>query len=96
MKTHDLSGAIEEVIKLRQEAPHSSQQQSDLDVKEVREQLGMTQEQFSESFGVSMGTLQQWEQGRRKPNGPALLLLKLIQAKPELVADVIASRNAGK
>lgn len=45
-----------------------------------------TQREFAAVLGVSVRTLQSWEQGRRQPSGAAAALLKLIAAKPELLA----------
>ena len=44
---------------------------SDIDVKALREKIGLTQVDFSRMIGVSIKTLQNWEQGRRVPEGPA-------------------------
>jgi len=56
----------------------------------IRERLGLTQAQFADRFCISIRTLQQWEQGRRMPDGPAMLLLELISEEPELVARVLS------
>ena len=49
-----------------------------IDVRAVREGLQMSQEEFAIRFGFSLGTLRNWEQGRRHPDGPARVLLKVI------------------
>jgi putative transcriptional regulator len=49
-----------------------------VDVKEVRQRVGMTQEQFAARFGFSVATLRHWERGDRSPAGPALVLLNVI------------------
>lgn len=49
-----------------------------VDVKEVRQRVGMTQEQFAARFGFSVATLRHWERGDRAPGGPALVLLNVI------------------
>lgn len=53
-----------------------------LDIKTLREELGLSQRDFSNSLGVSNRTLQEWEQGRRHPTGPALALLKIADKYP--------------
>ena len=53
-----------------------------LDVAAIRAKLGMTQARFAETFGVSVGTVRNWEQGRRAPRGPARVLLLVIDAEP--------------
>lgn len=53
-----------------------------LDVKAVREQTGLSQTRFALLMGVSIKTLQNWEQGRRKPHGPAMSLLRIVKNDP--------------
>lgn len=57
----------------------------DIDVFKIREKYHMTQLEFSKMFGFSLRTLQQWEQGRRKPQGSVRVLLKVIDYAPEVV-----------
>lgn len=47
------------------------------DVPAIKEKYEMTQQEFSSLLGISIGTLRNWEQGRRKPQGPAKVLLKI-------------------
>jgi putative transcriptional regulator len=61
-------------------------------VKEVRTKLGLSQEAFSKRFGISLRTLQQWEQERRAPDGQAALLLSVIERAPGIVASVVRSK----
>ncbi len=58
-------------------------------VKEIREKSGKTQSEFAHMIGVSIGTLRNWEQGRRYPEGAALTLLKVVAADPDYVAKVL-------
>ena len=51
---------------------------SEIDVQSLRQRIGLTQEQFAAKFGISLGTLRHWERGDRKPHGPALVLLRVI------------------
>lgn len=55
------------------------------DVRALRERTGLSQEEFADRFGLSLRTLQQWEQRRRVPDGPARLLLRLIELDPQAV-----------
>ena len=55
---------------------------SAVDVASVRSRLGFTQAQFAARFGVSVATLRHWERGDRNPQGPALVLLNLIDRDP--------------
>ena len=52
------------------------------EVKAVRAKTGLTQEKFALIVGVSKRTLENWEQGRRHPTGPARALLKILDADP--------------
>lgn len=53
-----------------------------LDVKKIRKKIGLSQTQFSKLICVSIKTLQNWEQGRRQPHGPALALLRILKKDP--------------
>ena len=61
-----------------------------IDVKAIREKIGMSQRAFCATFGISLGTLRHWEQGLRRPRGTALTLLKVVQHNPQAVIDAIA------
>jgi len=61
----------------------------DVDVKAIRERLGLTQLQFAARFGFTPGTIRNWEQGHRKPEGPARTLLKVIEKRPDVVQDAL-------
>ena len=63
----------------------------DIDVQSLRKQLGLTQAQFSARFGIPPGTLRDWEQGRRVPEGPARVLLKVIEKDPKAVERALAA-----
>jgi putative transcriptional regulator len=56
-----------------------------VDVKAVRKKLSLTQDEFARRYGFSTSTVQNWEQGRRRPELPARLLLLLIRDEPEVV-----------
>lgn len=53
------------------------------EVKAIREQTGLSQARFAMLIGVSKRTLENWEQGRRHPTGPAKALLRILAADPE-------------
>lgn len=59
------------------------------DVKAIRARIKKSQSEFAAMIGVSVSTLQNWEQGRRVPEGPARALLKVVAEKPEAVAQVL-------
>lgn len=60
----------------------------DIDVKSIRNKLGMTQEQFT-SFGFSLSAIRHWESMRRTPEGAARVLLMVIEKNPSLVLETI-------
>lgn len=60
-----------------------------VDVKKLREGIGMSQPRFAASFGISLGTLRHWERGDRYPHGPALVLLNLLSKDPNIVLEVL-------
>ena len=60
-----------------------------IDVKKLRERVGMSQPKFAASFGISLGTLRHWERGDRNPQGPALVLLNLLSKDPNKVLEVL-------
>lgn len=64
---------------------------SSMDVRGVREKLGMSQGDFAAQFGISAATLRNWEQGRRDPQGPARVLLTIIDREPMAVRRALAA-----
>ena len=64
---------------------------AEFDVKALRRQLGMSQAKFAASFGFGLDAVQSWEQGRRRPEGPARVLLKVIQHDPDAVRRALAA-----
>ena len=62
-----------------------------VDVKAIRQRLGKSQSEFACMIGVSISTLQNWEQGRRRPEGPAQALLRIAAANPDAVAAALAN-----
>lgn len=58
---------------------------------QARQRLGMSQAQFSGMMGVSVRTLQDWEQGRREPSGAAKTLLRVAALCPDAVREAIAT-----
>jgi len=60
------------------------------DVRRIREKLNKSQSEFARMIGVSVSTLQNWEQGRRQPEGPARALLVVASKAPNVVAKALA------
>lgn len=60
-----------------------------IDVAAIRASTGLSQGAFARSIGVAKGTLLNWEHGRRRPTGPAQVLLAIIAKKPSLVGELL-------
>ena len=60
-----------------------------VDVAAARRKLNLSQDQFAAVFGVSVGTLRNWEQGHRQPTGAAKVLMAVIDREPEAVLRVL-------
>jgi putative transcriptional regulator len=56
--------------------------------KVIRTRLKLSQSAFAGLMGVSLRTVQDWEQGRRKPSGPAVALLRIVEQRPEVFMDL--------
>ena len=56
--------------------------------KRIREKLRLSQSAFADLMGVSRRTIQDWEQGRRKPQGPAKSLLRIAEQHPEVFTNI--------
>jgi putative transcriptional regulator len=65
-----------------------------VDVAAIRAALGLTQAAFAARFGLSLGTVRDWEQRRKPPEGPARVLLAVIASDPEAV-DRALGRGRG-
>lgn len=63
------------------------------DVRAVREGYGLSQSKFAALMGISPATLRNWEQGRRKPEGSARVLLRVVARHPEAVLDAVSGAS---
>jgi len=63
-------------------------------IQAVREKTTLSQTQFAKLLGVSVKTLQNWEQARRQPTGPAAALLRIVERAPEVALRVLGTRAA--
>jgi putative transcriptional regulator len=59
------------------------------EVREIRYKLGQSQSEFALMIGVSLATLQAWEDGRHSPDGPAQALLRVAARNPKIVAKAL-------
>lgn len=78
------------ILRGEKEAARSFKYDS-LDIKRIREKYELTQEQFAAMLGISVRTLRNWEQGRRVPEGPAMVLLRVADRHPQAVLDAVRS-----
>ena len=60
-----------------------------IDVRAIRQRMNMSQREFAMRFGFSLATLRHWEQGQRMPEGPARVLLTVIDRKPDAVQEAL-------
>lgn len=75
--------------------PSRSSEFPESEVRKIREQYGLSQDKFASLIGISVATLRNWEQGRRKPEGPSRVLLRVAAEHPEAILD-IAIRQKNK
>jgi DNA-binding transcriptional regulator YiaG len=61
------------------------------DLVALRRFVGLSQSAFAQALGISVHTLRNWEQGRRKPEGPALALLRIAARHPGIIRESLAS-----
>lgn len=61
----------------------------DINVRQLRRRLGLSQSAFAAKYGFAPATLRNWEQGRTRPDGPARVLLAVIDRHPEAVEDAL-------
>jgi putative transcriptional regulator len=84
----------QEILDGVQEIKAGGGKRTKIDVKSyvvrVRIKSGLSQAKFAVALGVSKRTLEQWEQGRRKPSGAAKQLLKIAERHPEVLLEVAA------
>ena len=94
MKEDDFSELVDSIeeagaIKRGIRAPSRMFEIGSVDIKAVRKRLQCSQSEFALMIGVSVATLQNWEQGRRRPEGPARALLKVAAENPEAVEKAL-------
>ena len=61
----------------------------EVDVRHLRQKMGLSQAQFATKFGLPPATLRNWEQGRARPDAPTRVLLAVIAKHPETVEEVL-------
>jgi len=61
------------------------------DIAALRVFVGLTQAEFAQALGISVYTLRNWEQGRRRPEGPAMALLRIAARHPKIIRENVAT-----
>ena len=77
----------------RGELPNSSYRihiPENINVKKIREKMGLSQSSFANRFGLSVYSLRNWEQGKRQPDPAARAYLKVIEKAPDIVIKALA------
>ena len=90
----DLVQSLEQAAHARGEAVpglvvHGPRVPAALDVAAIRRRTGSSQAQFARGIGIAVSTLRNWEQGRRRPEGPARVLLALLDRNPRVVEELL-------
>ena len=96
MKKQDFDNLVESIKqagKIRRGEMKASRtfEFSPTDIKAIRLRLKKSQSEFAMMIGVSVSTLQNWEQGRRSPDGPARALLRIAAEKPQAVIEALTA-----
>ncbi|VAW88967.1 Antitoxin to RelE-like translational repressor toxin [hydrothermal vent metagenome] len=88
---NELLASVEEMEQITQgnKTPSRQFQFAEPEVKVIREKTGLSQSRFAMLIGVSKRTLENWEQGRRHPTGPAKVLLKILETDPQSVVRTL-------
>jgi putative transcriptional regulator len=76
--------------------PSRSTEFPESEVRGIRERYGLSQDKFASLLGISVATLRNWEQGRRKPEGPARVLLRVADEYPEAILAGAKQQKATK
>ena len=71
----------------------SMQVSAHVDLKALRQRLGLSQAAFARRYGFAVGSIRNWEQGCRQPKGPTRLLLRVIEREPEAVQRALAAED---
>lgn len=82
-----IAKGLKEAIALSQgeDVAAKTHRPAEIDVAQLRRNLGLTQMEFAAKFCISVGTLRHWERGDRTPHGPALALLHVVAKEPQAV-----------
>ena len=81
---------LKEIRAIKAGAPHVRRGPDNLLVHSTRLDLKMTQQEFSKLLGVPVGTIRDWEQGRKQPGSAAITLIKVARKYPEILKEIAA------
>lgn len=92
---HELLASIREggAILRGERSPARTFELEAANIKKIRERIGLSQSEFAALLGTSVNTLQNWEQGRRKPRGAAQVLLQIADKYPKVVWEVVHGKT---
>lgn len=79
------------IVKGEKDAARVHLPPGDIDVRAIRERLGLTRPAFAQRFGLAIAAVRDWEQGLRRPDPAARVLLMVIARSPDTVAEVVAA-----
>ena len=87
----DLKKSINEAGKIRRGRAKASRayKYNAVDIRKLRKSVKVSQSEFARMIGVSVDTVQNWEQGRRTPRGPAMALLRVFEENPKVVVSAL-------
>ena len=81
---------LDDVLAIKKGAPAKTWTPEQLLVISVRKQLKKSQPAFSKLLGVPVGTIRDWEQGRKQPDSAAITLIKVAEKNPEILEEIAA------
>lgn len=89
----DLIASAREALAIAEgrQAPAAVFEPATADVAAIRKAQNLSQGGFAQRYGLPVSTIRDWEQGRRRPDRAAYLLLRLIEAEPDVVARVLST-----
>lgn len=87
--TNSLSHAIE--MSQGRKKPNRIFEYDEIEITNIRKKLKMSQQELADLIGISKGTIENWEQGRRQPTGAARALLKILKTKPKIAISALQS-----
>ena len=94
---HELIASMQEaaaIISGEKDAARVHLPPGDIDVRELRKRFGLTRPAFAQRFGLAVAAVRDWEQGLRRPDPAARVLLMVIARNPETVAQAVLEAQA--